>query len=68
MQDYFDGFEGIFSRLAPVGSAIARDLKVAMLVVPVGGKTPSPYGHEIPSLQVLQGKVTWQTSTAMLTQ
>ena len=58
MQDYVDGSDGIFNRLAAIKSEIEEHLKVYMLLASLGDKNRSAFGHQIASLQILQKNLT----------
>lgn len=68
MQDYVDHFEETFNRLSAMGSEVAEDMQVAMLLASFGDKRSSPFGHVLSALQTRDTELDWETVTSTLLQ
>lgn len=66
LQESVDSFEEIFNRLTAMSSDIDEELQVAMMLASFGDKKQSPFGHVFSSLQKIQEKLDWETTTASL--
>lgn len=68
MLDHVESFEEIFNRLAAINGMVAEDLQVARLLASFRDKNRSQFGFAIPSLQMIQENLDWETTTATLIQ